>query len=114
LAVFADDVSFSTLSGAQKLNFIEGAENFKSMDCTCIGEMRRQIQKEMEASITYLAMAAHFSQDTVNRPGFANFFFNSASEEREHSMKLIDYLLMRGEPSQNLTGLISVPVGGLF
>jgi ferritin heavy chain len=91
---------------------IEKASDYKSMDCLCIGAVRAQIQMEMDASLTYLAMGAHFSQDTVNRPGFANFFFNSASEEREHSMKLIEYLLMRGELVNNLTAVISVPVSG--
>lgn len=33
----------------------------------------------------------------MNRPGFAKFFLDSASEERQHSLKLIEYLLMRGE-----------------
>lgn len=66
----------------------------------CIKEVRRQIQAEINASVNYLAMAAHFSKDTVNRPGFAKFFFHSASEEREHAMKLIEYLLMRS-PLEN-------------
>jgi ferritin heavy chain len=61
----------------------------------CIHEVRRQIQAEINASIKYLAMGAHFAQDTVNRPGFSEFFFKSASEEREHATKLIEYLLMR-------------------
>jgi len=61
----------------------------------CIFEVRRQIQAEINASVKYLAMGAHFAQDTVNRPGFSDFFFKSASEEREHATKLIEYLLMR-------------------
>lgn len=61
----------------------------------CIKSVRDQIQAEINASIKYLAMGAHFSRDTVNRPGFAEFFFKSASEEREHATKLIEYLLMR-------------------
>ncbi|KAG8310445.1 Ferritin heavy polypeptide-like 17 [Homalodisca vitripennis] len=40
---------------------------------------------------------SHFLQDTVNRPGFAKFFLESASEERQHALKLMEYLLMRGE-----------------
>lgn len=71
------------------------------MTAGCISEMKRQIKMEIEASMTYLAMGAHFSQDTVNREGFAKFFFNSAAEEREHGTKLIEYLLMRGQ----LTGV---------
>lgn len=52
---------------------------------------------EINASMTYLAMGAHFAKDTVNRPGFSEFFFKAAAEEREHGMKLIEYLLMRGQ-----------------
>jgi len=77
------------------------------MTSGCVGEVRRQIQAEINASITYLAMGAHFSQDTVNRPGFAEFFFKSASEEREHANKLIEYLLMRTNFT-GITGLIKV------
>uniref|UniRef100_A0A7G3ACG4 Ferritin n=1 Tax=Lutzomyia longipalpis TaxID=7200 RepID=A0A7G3ACG4_LUTLO len=62
----------------------------------CIESMRDQIQKEVDASMTYLAMGAYFSRDTVNRPGFAKHFFEAASEERDHANKLIEYLLMRG------------------
>lgn len=40
---------------------------------------------------------SYFLQDTVNRPGFAKFFLESASEERQHALKLMEYLLMRGE-----------------
>ncbi|KAJ6638383.1 Ferritin subunit [Pseudolycoriella hygida] len=73
------------------------ATEWLDMTAGCIDKVRHQIQTEINASMMYLAMAAHFSQDTVNRPGFAEFFFHSASEEREHAMKLIEYLLMRGE-----------------
>ena len=66
------------------------------MEEGCVKAVRRQIQKEFDAAIIYLQMAAHFSKDTVNLPGFAKFFFESASEEREHGTKLIEYLLMRG------------------
>jgi ferritin heavy chain len=55
-----------------------------------------QVKKEITASLKYLSMAAYFSQDNVNRPGFAKFFFDAASEEREHALKLIEYLQMRG------------------
>jgi ferritin heavy chain len=39
------------------------------------------------------AWANHYA---VQRPGLANFFFDSASEEREHGLKLLGYLRMRG------------------
>ncbi|CAH2210649.1 jg20597, partial [Pararge aegeria aegeria] len=51
---------------------------------------------------------AHFSKDSVNRPGFAKMFFDASSEEREHALKLIEYLLMRGELTTNVTSLITI------
>lgn len=75
--------------------------------------MRRQIQAEINASIKYLAMGAHFAQDTVNRPGFAEFFFKSASEEREHATKLIEYLLMRTQLT-SVGDLIKVNVSAFY
>lgn len=63
----------------------------------CVKSMKEQIKEEMKASLQYMAMAAYFSQDSVNRPGFAKHFFEAASEEREHGIKLIEQLLMRGK-----------------
>ncbi|XP_017887149.1 ferritin subunit, partial [Ceratina calcarata] len=68
-------------------------------DCTVI--LESQLKNETEAAMTYLAMGAHFARDTVNRPGFSNFFFDSASEERQHAIKIIEYLLMRGQLTSN-------------
>lgn len=79
----------------------------------CVKEMKRQIQAEINASVTYLAMGAHFAKDTVNRPGFSQFFFKSASEEREHATKLIEYLLMRTSFS-DVHDLIKVNVSFFF
>lgn len=73
---------------------------------TCTNSMRRQIQEEINAAMQYMAMGAHFSKDTVNRPGFAKFFFDAASEERQHAIKLISYLLMRGELTSDVSSLI--------
>ncbi|KAK9722029.1 Ferritin-like domain [Popillia japonica] len=77
-----------------------------SMADTCTNSMRRQIQEEINAAMQYMAMGAHFSKDTVNRPGFAKMFFDAASEEREHAIKLISYLLMRGELTTDVSSLI--------
>lgn len=74
----------------------------------CVESVRKQIQKEVDASMQYLAMGAHFSRDTVNRPGFADFFFSSAKEEREHAQHLIDYLTMRGQLTGEITSLIQI------
>ncbi|XP_017846429.1 ferritin subunit isoform X2 [Drosophila busckii] len=79
------------------------------MKTPCVNSMRKQIQKEIHASVQYLAMAAHFSTDTVNRPGFAEHFFKAAKEEREHGSKLVEYLSMRGELTDTVKNLIQVP-----
>lgn len=76
----------------------------------CIKEVRRQIQAEIDASIQYLSMGAHFAKDTVNRPGFSEFFIKAAGEEREHATKLIEYLLMRGQLTDDVSNLINVNV----
>lgn len=76
----------------------------------CISAMRQQVKEELGAAITYMAMGAHFSKDVVNRPGFSNFFFAAANEEREHAIKIIEYLLMRGELTSNIKKLIHEPV----
>ncbi|XP_041988800.1 ferritin subunit [Aricia agestis] len=79
-----------------------------TMSAGCRESVRRQIQTEVSASVQYLAMGAHFSRDNINRPGFAKLFFDASSEEREHAMKLIEYLLMRGELTTNVTSLITI------
>lgn len=81
-------------------------KEWKDMAKPCIQRMRNQIEEELKASMQYMAMGAHFSKDTVNRPGFADMFFKSASEEREHAIKLIRYLLMRGELTTKVSELI--------
>lgn len=75
----------------------------------CTKKMRDQVQEELRAALTYMAMGAHFSKDTINRPGFAKMFFESASEEREHAIKIISYLLMRGELTSDVSKLIQNP-----
>merc|ERR1711890_178043 len=51
---------------------------------------------ELEASLQYLLMAAHFSQDTVNLPKVSDLFWTHADEERSHAIQFITYLRMRG------------------
>lgn len=62
----------------------------------CVLKLSNQVQTEINAALTYFTMGSYFARDVVNRPGFSKFFFESASEEREHAMKIIHYLLMRG------------------
>lgn len=79
-----------------------------TMQTRCKSSMRRQIQMEVAASLQYLALGAHFSKDVVNRPGFAKLFFEAAGEEREHALKLIEYLLMRGELTSEVSTLLQI------
>lgn len=100
--------SFKFNSGQEKS--AEIPQEWLDMSRGCIKETRRQIQEEIDASITYLTMGAHFAQDTVNRPGFSELFFKAAGEEREHATKLIEYLLMRGQLTDEISSLITVNV----
>ncbi|KAM8706797.1 hypothetical protein ACLKA7_010972 [Drosophila subpalustris] len=84
-------------------------KGWPDMKRPCVEAMRHQIQKEIFASTQYLAMAAHFATDTVNRPGFAEHFIKAAKEEREHGSKLVEYLSMRGQLTDTVKNLISVP-----
>lgn len=85
------------------------------MKSNCVRLTEEQIKKEITASLKYLSYAAYFSQDDVNRPGFANFFFNAANEEREHAGKLIEYLSMRGRYYEDAESPITlVQIGKLI
>ena len=53
-----------------------------------------QINKELYSAYLYLSMAAYFEDN--NLPGFAHWMRVQESEEREHAMKLYDFLLERG------------------
>jgi ferritin heavy chain len=61
-------------------------------------------------TVWFLFQGAYFSRDTINRPGFAKLFFEASSEKREHAIKIISYLLMRGELTSDLRKLIQNPV----
>ncbi|XP_052891692.1 ferritin subunit [Anopheles moucheti] len=67
------------------------------MEKSCTDKLQDQINKEFDAAIFYMQYAAYFSQFSVNLPGFADFFFHAASEEREHGIKLVEYARMRGQ-----------------
>ncbi|OWR54798.1 ferritin heavy chain [Danaus plexippus] len=90
------------------VNPVNIPKNWITMTHGCRDSVRRQIQLEVAASVQYLAMGAYFSKDSVNRPGFAKLFFDASSEEREHAMKLIEYLLMRGELTNSVSSLITI------
>lgn len=92
LLVFSmEDVSssFFRRQGSDEIEFVD-------MKDGCVKKTEEQIRMEIGASMKYLSMAAFFSQEDINRPGFAKLFFDAASEERQHAFHLVNYLTMRG------------------
>jgi ferritin len=53
-----------------------------------------QITKEFYASQLYLAMSAYL--EALNLKGFAHWMRVQSEEEREHALKLFDFILERG------------------
>lgn len=64
----------------------------------CERAIQDHVKYELDAAFTYLAMGAHFAQESVNRPGIAKFLLGAASEERSHAILMLDYLNKRGIP----------------
>lgn len=56
--------------------------------------LNEQINKELFSSYLYLSMAAYF--EDKNLSGFGHWMRVQEAEEREHAMKLYDFLLERG------------------
>merc|ERR1712243_137340 len=72
------------------------AKDDKTYQADCISALESQVKIEFSASLQYLLMAAHFSQDTVNLPKVSDLFWTHADEERDHAIQFITYLRMRG------------------
>merc|ERR1712133_168220 len=72
------------------------ASDDKNYMAECITALEGQIVIEFRASLQYLLMAAHFSQDTVNLPKVSDLFWTHADGERDHAIQFITYLRMRG------------------
>jgi ferritin len=56
--------------------------------------LNSQVTREFYASQLYLAMSAHF--EALNLRGFAHWMRVQSEEEREHALKLFDFILERG------------------
>lgn len=56
--------------------------------------INEQINKELFSSYLYLSMAAYF--EDKNLSGFAKWMRMQEAEERQHAMKLYDFILERG------------------
>lgn len=55
--------------------------------------LNAQINAELWSSYLYLSMSAYFAAD--GKAGFANWFRIQASEEKDHAMKLFDFIVSR-------------------
>nr|QMX78315.1 ferritin 2 [Haemaphysalis flava] len=64
--------------------------------------LQEQINVELHASLVYMQMAAYLGNNKVARAGFARFFSDQSSEEREHAQKLMDYVNLRGGTVSNV------------
>ena len=64
------------------------------MNKTVLEAIHRQINMELSASYSYLAMSAYCQEH--NFPGFAKWLRIQSTEEYGHAMRLFDFLLDRG------------------
>jgi ferritin len=65
------------------------------MDPKFLQQLNEQATHELTAAYAYLAMANWCASEDYS--GFASFFRKQAEEEREHSAKIQEFLLDRGE-----------------
>jgi ferritin len=77
------------------------------MNKTVHDAINRQINAELSASYTYLAMSAYCAR--LNFPGFSRWLRVQSAEEHAHAMKLFDFLLDRGAAVELLA--IAQPAG---
>ncbi len=56
--------------------------------------LNAQIGREFAAAHQYVAIGAHYAAETF--PHLSAFFYAQGDEEREHAMKMVNYLLDRG------------------
>jgi ferritin len=68
--------------------------NTKRLSDTMNSALNAQMTKEAHASQIYLAYGAWASMEGYD--GTANFLFRHAHEERNHMMKILEYILDRG------------------
>lgn len=67
-----------------------------------VDALNAQITKEFAAAHQYTAIAAYYADETW--PQLAAFFYKQADEEREHALKMINYLLDT-DSAVNMTGV---------
>jgi len=70
-----------------------------------VDALNAQIAREFAAAHQYVAIGTYYAAETF--PQLAAFFYEQAEEEREHAMKMVNYLLDRGQ--QPDIGAIEAP-----
>ena len=80
--------------------------NTNRISKTLTAALNEQITKEAAASQIYLSYAAW--ADGRGMAGLANFLFRHAQEERNHMMKILEYILKRGG-QVNITAIPAPP-----
>ena len=68
--------------------------NTNRLSASLTEALNAQMTKEAHASQIYLSYAAW--ADSAGYAGVANFLFRHAQEERNHMMKILEYILKRG------------------
>merc|ERR1712212_99152 len=68
----------------------------KCFQSQCSTTIIQHIKYELDASFSYLYLAALFDDEQNGRPGLAKFLYDSASEERAHAIQMLNYLDRRG------------------
>lgn len=58
-----------------------------------VDSLNAQIAREFAAAHQYVAVGAYYAAETF--PQLAAFFYEQAEEEREHAMKMVNYLIDR-------------------
>ena len=69
--------------------------------------LNSQVGHEFGASLQYVQIATYF--DGEGLPTLARHFYRQAEEEREHAMKMVNYLIDRG--AQPVIGAVDAPRG---
>jgi ferritin len=70
-----------------------------------VDALNAQIAREFAASHQYVAVGTYYAAETF--PRLAEFFYEQAEEEREHALKMVNYLLDRNQ--QPDIGAIGAP-----
>lgn len=71
-----------------------------NMNRTITALLNTQIQKEFEAAYNYIGFAAFFDKKGLS--GFSKWYRVQAEEEKEHAMKIYDYLCRINQPIELL------------